>query len=585
MLRILPIMTEINFPLSDAFKPIVCFAFLFFIAQGAVASKVSWMPPPPDTANLVLECGEDSLELCTNLSEFGGTPASIFACTSPLNGNLTIGNDTCFYYYPNTGFEGEDEACIVICNDANECDTFHFEIFVESCVQQVPCADIPYDLLTAYLDDCNDQMKICNPFPLGEALLYDFTINGSPYGGNLGICSFDTLYSYSLSSIPDGGMVGPYELVSWEVDGEVFSGQFNDIEELIDLLNLFDQNGNWQFDQVTSNAFSFNTSANYGQMTITQLSTNDMAILSRNSTTAPIGSSIYLPAGIHEVELRHQTVSYCIDTFTVAVHCEPYRILRDTINLQQTKNICLTSNSVPGILQGVEAKCFNCQSINVAINGDCVEYTGVAIGTDSMLVTGCDEYGLCDSTLQLVTVMDDTQVPNAVIDFDTTDQNTLLPLDLLGNDDLNGNLKSIFIIIHPQHGRVTIGTDFSMTYQPDAEFCGMDAFAYEICNENGCDTSTATILVRCKSPLVYNGFSPNDDGMNDTFTIFNIEDFPNNHLRVYNRWGNLIFEKKDYQNEWDGRSLQNEILPDGTYFYMFEVKDQPTVKGYVQINR
>ncbi|MEO1263679.1 MAG: gliding motility-associated C-terminal domain-containing protein [Bacteroidota bacterium] len=578
-------MTFKSLPFNIFIELSLCAVIFFFLGNDASASTKSWMPPPPDTVDLVLECGEDSLTICANLDDIGGTLASVFACSSPANGNLTIKNDTCFYYYPNSGFEGEDEACIVICNDANECDTFHFEILVESCVQQIPCVDVPYDIFTAYLTDCNDQLKICNSFPLGEALLYDFTINGAPYNGNLSVCSFDTLYSYSLGSLPDGGLTGPYELVSWEVDGETFSGQFDDIEELIDLLNMFDPNGNWQFDQSTSNAFSFNTLANYGQMTITQIATNDMAILSRNSTTAPVGSSIYLPAGINEVILSHQNVDYCVDTFTTVVHCAPYRTFRDTILIQETKDLCLSDNSIPGSLQNVESKCFNCQSINVSLNGDCTSYTGIATGTDSLLVTGCDEYGLCDSTLLLVTVKDESQVPNAVIDYDTTNENTLLPLDLLGNDDLNGELKSIFIIIFPQHGDVVINTDFEITYQPDTDFCGMDAFAYEICNENGCDTSTATILVRCKSPLVYNGFSPNDDGINDTFSIFNIEDFPSNHLRVYNRWGNLIFEKKDYRNEWDGRSLQNDILPDGTYFYLFEAENQVTMKGYVQIHR
>ena len=551
------------------------------------ANEHAWTPPPPDTYvfSLVLECGSDSLLLCADLHGLNGQLSSAFACTSPSNGSLTVANDTCFYYHPVAGFAGDDIACVVICDITNECDTFLFEIFVESCIGQAPCADIPYDLLTSTVDNCNSSVKICNPFPLGEALLYDFTINGLPYTGNIGICAFDTLYSYSYGSIPDGGANGPYELTSWIVNGNSFAGQFNTIQELMDLMNMFDPNGNWQSDPITFNIFSFNTSSYYGQMTIVQPSTNDIAILSRNSTTAPIGSSIYLPAGENEIILQHQINSFCTDTFIAAINCDPYKVVFDTIFVNESKNTCFDPNRVPGNLQNVETKCINCQYITVSQNGFCVGYQGIAAGVDSLLITGCDQYGLCDTTLQIITVKDDSLLPIARIDTDTTNENTTLLLDLLGNDDLNGELKNIYILIYPQNGEVVISTDFSITYSPDKDFCGIDAFGYQICNENGCDTSTATILVRCNSPLVYNGFSPNNDGRNDQFTIFNIEDYPNNHLRVFNRWGNLVFEKKDYQNEWNGTTMDNNDLPDGTYFYLFEISGGEALSGFVQINR
>ena len=580
-------MIKKNFVFAHCIKAcFLCFS-IFVFTNNTMAANTEWLPPPPDTfiISLTLECGDDSLLICTNLNGIGGQLSSAFACSSPVNGSLTVYSDTCFYYHPVQGFWGNEEACIVICNDANECDTFYFEIFVENCIQQVPCTDIPYDLFTATVDGCSDLVKICNSFPLGEALLYDFTINGAPYNGNLGICAFDTLYSYSYGSIPDGGMAGPYELQSWVVDGNTYSGQFNTIQELVDLMNMFDLSGNWQIDATTFNFFSFNTSSVYGLMTIIQPSTNDIAILSRNSTTAPIGSSIYLSTGISEVILQHQIDSFCIDTFLAVVNCEPYKVAFDTINLGQSKTMCVDPSTVPGNLQNVNVKCFSCQSIFVSQNNYCVEYHGIAVGTDSLLITGCDQYGLCDSILQIVSVRDNSILPHANIDSDTTSENTSLLLDILANDDLNGQLKNIFILIYPQNGEVVIGTDFSITYTPAPDYCGIDAFAYQICNENGCDTSTATIFVRCNSPLVYNGFSPNDDGRNDTFTIFNIEEYPNNQLRIFNRWGNLVYEKKDYRNEWDGRSLGNDVLPDGTYFYLFEMPGEERLSGYVQISR
>jgi gliding motility-associated-like protein len=81
------------------------------------------------------------------------------------------------------------------------------------------------------------------------------------------------------------------------------------------------------------------------------------------------------------------------------------------------------------------------------------------------------------------------------------------------------------------------------------------------------------------------GFSPNKDGLNDVFFIKHSSDITIN-LQIYNRWGNIVYNMKDYQNNWDGKSNQPGLLykaelPDGTYFYLVEVKDKTTGKSEV----
>ena len=48
------------------------------------------------------------------------------------------------------------------------------------------------------------------------------------------------------------------------------------------------------------------------------------------------------------------------------------------------------------------------------------------------------------------------------------------------------------------------------------------------------------------------GFSPNGDGINDYFTFEGLENYPKNTLEVYNRWGNRILKRENYQGNWDG---------------------------------
>ena len=54
---------------------------------------------------------------------------------------------------------------------------------------------------------------------------------------------------------------------------------------------------------------------------------------------------------------------------------------------------------------------------------------------------------------------------------------------------------------------------------------------------------------RCDTK-VPNVFTPNGDGLNETFEIFGIEGFRGSALQVFDRWGALIFEDKDYKNNW-----------------------------------
>lgn len=83
------------------------------------------------------------------------------------------------------------------------------------------------------------------------------------------------------------------------------------------------------------------------------------------------------------------------------------------------------------------------------------------------------------------------------------------------------------------------------------------------------------------------GFSPNGDGKNDGYHIKGIEGYPDNVFRVFNRWGNLVYDKEDYVNEdWVGQNNSGDPLPDGTYFVVLEVVGKNLRKStYVDLRR
>jgi gliding motility-associated-like protein len=106
---------------------------------------------------------------------------------------------------------------------------------------------------------------------------------------------------------------------------------------------------------------------------------------------------------------------------------------------------------------------------------------------------------------------------------------------------------------------------------------------------DGCDTALVTVALECESiigsELVFsNGFSPNGDEVNEFFEIGGAETYPNNSLRIFNRWGNEVFKTENYQNDWDG-TFNGARLMNGTYFYLFNDGAGNTYTGYVYIQK
>ncbi|MEZ4800581.1 MAG: HYR domain-containing protein, partial [Flavobacteriales bacterium] len=185
--------------------------------------------------------------------------------------------------------------------------------------------------------------------------------------------------------------------------------------------------------------------------------------------------------------------------------------------------------------------------------------------------------------------------PTGVDDeVDFLEEDVSVTIDVLDNDfDIDGDEITVSNAT-AANGQVIINEDGSLTYINDPTvWCGTDTITYVVCDiYNACDTAIVLVNVECFIDLILpEGFSPNNDGVNDTFEIIGLEDYPNNKLSVFNRWGHKVFEAEDYQNDWDGTSqspltLGSGLLPKGTYFYVLDLGEGgKPVKGYVFLNR
>ena len=81
-------------------------------------------------------------------------------------------------------------------------------------------------------------------------------------------------------------------------------------------------------------------------------------------------------------------------------------------------------------------------------------------------------------------------------------------------------------------------------------------------------------------------FTPNGDGNNDAWVIPGIENYPNNVVKVYNRWGHEVFATRSYKNDWEGfYKDRSEKLPAGSYLYVIDLGNgSAPLQGWIFIN-
>ncbi|HXH20112.1 MAG TPA: gliding motility-associated C-terminal domain-containing protein, partial [Chitinophagales bacterium] len=115
-----------------------------------------------------------------------------------------------------------------------------------------------------------------------------------------------------------------------------------------------------------------------------------------------------------------------------------------------------------------------------------------------------------------------------------------------------------------------------------------------VTDANNCsDVDSVTVTVILEPPInVPNFISPNGDRVNDVLVIDGIRSYPGNQMIVFNRWGDIVYEVTDYQDDWDGTvkntrlNLWGEEIPEGVYFYKLLLNNgKPAITGYITVKK
>lgn len=139
---------------------------------------------------------------------------------------------------------------------------------------------------------------------------------------------------------------------------------------------------------------------------------------------------------------------------------------------------------------------------------------------------------------------------------------------------------------------IVVKSVIDSTIQPDPTHLSAGTYAVKIVGASGCSFNQLIVVgldsdEDCKLKF-YSGLTPNGDGSNDIWYVDNIEQFPENNVKIFNRWGDIVWNTENYTNEddkvWKGTNNGGKDLPDGTYFYLANVAGD-IYKGWVEITR
>ena len=151
-----------------------------------------------------------------------------------------------------------------------------------------------------------------------------------------------------------------------------------------------------------------------------------------------------------------------------------------------------------------------------------------------------------------------------------------LPVAFTNSSNFNGNSTSGYLwafgdstfssLTNPSHIYTDTGWYSVCLYMPTLLGCN--------------DTSCKTLHIIDVELLLPNIMTPNGDGTNDNLFIRSLWYYPTNKITVYNRWGQIIFQKENYANDWNAPGVS-----DGAYWYFLEIPGFDVMRSVLEVVR
>ena len=264
-----------------------------------------------DSACVELELNFDALKTKYNL---------LFSTNTSLYGSWALNSKGCLKYNAGNQTGKYIDVIGVIANENNLKDTTCFIISIDTKVPN-DCNIFADSSLTLKAKDCLSTVELCLNIPLKDINNFQILDNGLAINVPTEGCKSDSSFFYSLLNIPDKGLVGPYKVDKWTVNGQVFAGNFSTVADLVLLLNTWDITGLWTVNIPNSTIENKGKMQNYGALEITQISSLLAVSASVNSNIMYNGTLLNLSPGAHKIVVQNNILG-CSDSLFLQVNCD-----------------------------------------------------------------------------------------------------------------------------------------------------------------------------------------------------------------------------------------------------------------------
>jgi len=201
-------------------------------------------------------------------------------------------------------------------------------------------------------------------------------------------------------------------------------------------------------------------------------------------------------------------------------------------------------------------------------NGDVTAHGNVCPGFHRVWVTdvnGCEVVGEL--------TVDDIQL-------------TLNPSDIILECDITNLDVELNVNATGGTGNYTYLWSSGETVNPINLMLNPGVYSVEVTDGNNCQEDTVFHIAAMSADCIPNVFTPNDDGDNDVWSLEDAFFYSDSEVRVYNRYGKLVFKSVGYTTPWDGKNKAANDVETGAYFYVIDLgHDIEKIKGTVTIIR
>lgn len=257
----------------------------------------------------------------------------------------------------------------------------------------------------------------------------------------------------------------------------------------------------------------------------------------------------------------------CSDNETIAIGNAAAAQISD-VNLQLVQPTCL----IPGSINGLQASGNGPFTYSWTSTAQAV-LNPSALPSGSYDLTVTDAFG-CTTQYGPV-VLDEPVGPIADFSWTPSSPNIGQTVDFTDNSTGTNIITWNWLI----DTAVFVGQAPQFAF--DAE--GLYDVTLMITDANGCMDTLTQVISIYGQVIIPNVLTSNGDGVNDTFEIQNLK--PETNVLILNRWGDVVFETTNYQNDWGGQDVSGQDLVDGVYTYLVKTPENKQYHGFIHLIR